>query len=171
MSLTGPNQDVPRTIFVAGGSREKSFSCSSSFWKLPTLLGPGPLASSKTAMLVKSFSHLIPVTYILLPPSSTCKDACDDTGLTQVIQSNLFKVQLSSSLTSPSLYGVTYSQVQGLGNQDVDIFEAIVLPIMIGDIIISYFPGEANEAQRGPVTCPMPQSWQAAKLGFTQLAI
>ena len=171
MSLTGPNQDVPRTTFLAGGSQEKSFSCSSSFWKLPTLLGPGSLASSKPAVLVKSFSHLIPVTFILLPPSSTCKDPCDDTGLTQVIQNNLFKVQLISSLTSPSLYGVTCSQVQGLGNQDVDIFEAIILPIMIGDIIISYFPGEANEAQRGPVTCPMSHSRQAAKLGFTQLAI
>lgn len=151
MGHTGPNQDVPRTAFLAGGSQEKSFSCLFQLLEAaytPQSWSPCIFKASNVGQVFLT-SHSCDTDSL----ASARKDPCDDDGLAQVIQNNLCKVQLISSLTSPSLYDVTYSQVQGLGNQDVDIFEAIILPIMIGNIILSYFPREENEAQRDPVTC------------------
>ena len=87
--------------------------------KMKVLVGCVPPAGSRQKSVSMSFH--VTLTLTLLPPSSTCKDPCDDTGPAQIIQDNpilrLANQQTYFHLLSEFLLPckIRYSQVWGLG--------------------------------------------------------
>lgn len=110
--LLGYNQGIVKANSFMGTLGE---NCSLLFQLLKvTHIGSQP-SFSKSATQIHGFCiyHHMPFSDSLLPPSSTTKDSCSQTGLTYIIQDTLSTWRSADNISSPFSCNSTYPQVLG----------------------------------------------------------